>query len=319
MAEPVVAFDRIKVVYRGGVRALADVTVSFPPGVTGLVGINGAGKTTLIKVLLALVRPSSGTVRVLGDDIGNGRVRFRDRLGYVPEDDAYMVGQSGIDAVYFAARMAGLPRAEGLRRAHEILDFSGMQQERYRSIETYSTGMRQKVKFARAIVHDPDLLILDEPTSGLDPEERDAMLARITTLARRHGKSVIISTHILPDIERVCDHLVLLHRGKLLAAGSVRELLRSRERTWRVETATPSDEFDRAMRAEFGAAPRRLGPRSWRVQGGPPSFQNWRDLARRTGTALRTARRIDQRLEEFVVESILSADRRKNENPSDDD
>jgi ABC-2 type transport system ATP-binding protein len=202
----------------GQLMALDDVSFDIGAGVTGLLGPNGAGKTTLIKVLLGLVSFSSGTGEVLGFDLKRQPRAIRARVGYMPEDDCYIAGVTGIEMVQFAARLSGQPMIEGLRRAHEILDFSGVEQERYRKVDTYSTGMRQKLKFAQAIVHDPPFLILDEPTSGLDPEERQAMLNRISVLARRFGKAVLISTHILPDVQSVCDQVVILARGQMRLA-----------------------------------------------------------------------------------------------------
>ena len=152
-------------------RALDGIDLEISTGVTGLLGPNGAGKSTLIKLLMGLVKLTSGTGTVFGQRLGiDGRL-IRDNVGYMPEDDCYIPGMSGVEVVQFSACLAGLPGTEALRRAHEILDFCGMKQERYREIDTFSTGMRQKVKFAAAIVHDPGFLILDEPTSGLDPEE----------------------------------------------------------------------------------------------------------------------------------------------------
>lgn len=210
----------------GQLRALDSVTLAIGAGVTGLLGPNGSGKSTLIKALMGLVEVNSGEGQVLGLDLRRKSFAIRSRVGYMPEDDCYVAGLSGVAMVQFSARLAGLPATEGLRRAHEILDFCGMKQERYRTVETYSTGMRQKIKFAQAIVHDPPLLILDEPTSGLDPDERQNMLARIRGLSTKAGKTVLVSTHILPDVQAICDSLVILAKGRVRAAGSL-ELLRS--------------------------------------------------------------------------------------------
>ena len=155
-------------------RAFAGVDLEINSGITGLLGPNGAGKSTLIKVLLGLVKVTSGTGTVLGHRLGIEGRAIRNKVGYMPEDDCYIPGMTGVEVVQFSACLAGLPPVEALRRSHEILDFCGMQQERYRKIETFSTGMRQKVKFAASIVHDPEFLIFDEPTSGLDPEERES-------------------------------------------------------------------------------------------------------------------------------------------------
>ena len=196
-------------------RALDGVDLKINPGITGLLGPNGAGKSTLIKLIMGLVRVTSGTGTILGHPLGKKGRQIRSRVGYMPEDDSYIPGMSGVEVVQFSACLAGLPTTEALRRAHEILDFCGMKQERYREIDTFSTGMRQKIKFAAAIAHDPEFLILDEPTSGLDPEERDALLSRIKLLCEQNGKSVLISTHILPDVKAICDEIVILAEGRV--------------------------------------------------------------------------------------------------------
>lgn len=208
----------------GRVSALQKVSMTVGSGVTGLLGPNGAGKTTLIKVLLGLVRITSGTGRVLGFDLLREAQSIRENVGFMPEDDCFIAGLSGVEMVQFAARLSGYARLESLRRAHEILDFCGMEQERYREVDTYSTGMRQKVKFAQAIVHDPPLLILDEPTAGLDPDERVAMLHRIRTLSQQAGKAVIISTHILPDVRATCDLVVILAKGEVRVVDTLESL-----------------------------------------------------------------------------------------------
>jgi ABC-2 type transport system ATP-binding protein len=208
----------------GRVQALQGITMSIGSGVTGLLGPNGAGKTTLIKVLLGLVRVSSGNGSVLGFNLNSQARLIRQHVGFMPEDDCYIAGLSGVEMVQFAARLSGLPGVEALRRAHEILDFCGIEQERYRTVDTYSTGMRQKVKFAQSIVHDPPLLILDEPTAGLDPDERVSMLHRIGLLSRRSGKAVLISTHILPDVRAICDTVVIVAQGQVRVIDSLEKL-----------------------------------------------------------------------------------------------
>jgi ABC-2 type transport system ATP-binding protein len=211
---PIVRLEKIVKDY-GSYRALDAVTCDIGEGITGVLGPNGAGKSTLIKVLMGLVRITSGTGEVLGIRLGTDHRAIRAKIGYMAEDDCYIPGLTGVEMVQFAARLSGIPKVEALRRAHEILDFCGTEQERYREVDGYSTGMRQKLKFAQSIVHDPDLLILDEPTAGLDPEERDQMLSRIHVLSRRAGKAVLVSTHILPDVQQVCDSVVILARGKV--------------------------------------------------------------------------------------------------------
>jgi len=239
----------------GAFLALDDVSLTVGEGITGLLGPNGAGKSTLIKVLLGLVSTSSGEGHVLGHAIGKEATAIRCEVGYMPEDDCYMHGLSGIESVQVAARLSRLPRTEALRRGHEILDFCGMGQERYRPVETFSTGMRQKLRFAMAIVHDPELLILDEPTSGLDPEERETMLNRIRVLARQNGKAIIVCTHILPDVRVVCDHVVILSGGRVTLDQKLDDVHRSPDPSLTVRVHGSVDMFlecleGRQVRAE---------------------------------------------------------------------
>jgi ABC-2 type transport system ATP-binding protein len=217
-----------------GLRALDEVSFTVRPGITGLLGPNGAGKSTLIKLILGLVKLTGGSGEVLGFELGVKTGDIRARVGYMPEDDCYIPGLSGVELVQTMARLSGQPRIEGLRRSHEILDFCGIDQERYRDVATYSTGMRQKMKFAQAIVHDPPLLILDEPTAGLDPEERVIMLNRIRSLATRAGKSVLLCTHILPDVREVCQDVVILAAGKVRMAESLEVLSRPTDPSFRL-------------------------------------------------------------------------------------
>lgn len=212
--KPLIALQNITKDY-GSFRALDDVTLDIEGGIVGLLGPNGAGKSTLIKTILGMVSIQSGRGTVFGFEIGRDNLEIRRRIGYMPEDDCYVNGLTGVEMVQFSARLSGIPPTEALRRAHEILDFSGTAEERYRQVETYSMGMRQKLKFAQAIVHDPDLLIFDEPTAGLDPNERDILLRRIQSLHHDHGKAVLVSTHILPDVQTVCDRVVIMVDGRL--------------------------------------------------------------------------------------------------------
>lgn len=199
----------------GSTRVLHGVTLRIGPGVTGLLGPNGAGKSTLIKALLGLVRISSGEGEVLGHPIGRDMRPIRSLIGFMPEDECHIPGLTGVEALAFSARLWGMEKKEAFRRSHEILDVTGMGEERYRPTEQYSTGMKQRLKFAQALVHDPPLLILDEPTSGLDPEQRPGMLNRIRRLHERSGKAIVISTHILPDVQRTCDEVIILVRGQV--------------------------------------------------------------------------------------------------------
>ena len=212
--EPIIHLEGVTKDYRK-LRALEEVSLDIGHGITGLLGPNGAGKTTLIKVLLGLLPATSGSGQVLGYRLGADARSIRACVGYMPEDDCYIEGLPGVEMVRLGARLSGLPSLEALRRAHEILDFCGVDQERYRVVGTYSSGMRQKLKFAQAIAHDPPILILDEPTAGLDPEERQATLQRIRVLAREAGKAIVLSTHILPDVQDICDNVIILVTGRV--------------------------------------------------------------------------------------------------------
>ena len=210
----------------GSRQVLRDVSLDIGPGVTGLLGPNGSGKSTLIKSLMGLVRIESGSGSVLEFEWPGRAREIRDAVGYLPEDDCYVAGLQGVEAVQLAGRLSGLPSSEALRRAHEVLDFCDIGQERYRTVETYSTGMRQKLKFAQTLVHDPELIILDEPTTGLDPTQRDALLNRVNVLAKQFGKTILVSTHILPDVRQVCDAVVILVNGQIRVTSSLAELSR---------------------------------------------------------------------------------------------
>jgi ABC-2 type transport system ATP-binding protein len=250
----------------GKFRALDDVNLTVGDGVTGLLGPNGAGKSTLIKVLLGLVRTTSGSGHVLGYPLGRKATEIRTEIGYMPEDDCYVHGLSGIETVQLVAELSRIPRTEALRRGHEILDFCGMGQERYRHVETFSTGMRQKLRFAMAIVHDPRLLILDEPTSGLDPEEREAMLNRIRILSRQFHKAVILCTHILPDVQVVCDDVAILSHGTVRLRGGLQELCELRDPSLTVQLSGDTDVFITALQRD-GVRAESMSPRNVRVFG----------------------------------------------------
>lgn len=208
-----------------GVTALDDVSLSIPAGRTALLGPNGAGKSTLIKCLLGLVRATSGRIEVLGADPQRDPLTVRARVGYMPEDDAHLPDMTAVELCAYGAELAGLPRAEAVERAHAALFYVGLDDKRYLPVEGYSTGLRQRTKLAAAIVHDPDILFLDEPTNGLDPHAREEMLSLIVDIKQRRGCDIVLSTHILADVERVCDHVVVLGGGKVLADCPLRELL----------------------------------------------------------------------------------------------
>src|SRR6187397_2247267 len=204
--------------YPRGVIALDGLTLELEPGIIGLVGANGAGKSTLIKILLGLLPPTSGQATVMDLDVGTEGTTIRQFVGYMPEYDCLPPDTSATDFVTHMARMSGLPKAAARERTAEVLRHVGLLEERYRLIEGYSTGMKQRVKFAQALVHGPRLLLLDEPTNGLDPTGRDEMLELIRRTGREFGIAIIVASHLLGEIERVSDYLVAIDAGRLLRA-----------------------------------------------------------------------------------------------------
>lgn len=232
---------RLQAIWRyGDICALDGVTLEIGGGITGLLGPNGAGKSTLIKALLGLVETTEGIGEVLEFQLGRDTQEIRQRVGYMPEDDCYIPGLTGVEMLKFMVRLSGHPAIEGIRRSHEILDYCGAGQERYRDVATYSAGMRQKLKFAQAIVHDPPLLILDEPTAGLDPDEREAMLGSIRSLSTDIGKTVLISTHILPDVQAICDQVVIMVQGRIRVVERLEVLNRPQHPALQVRTVGES-------------------------------------------------------------------------------
>ncbi len=221
--------------FYGDVCALDGIDLSLEQGVVGLVGQNGAGKSTMMQILLGLIQPTHGFATVLGHEVRWAGVKLRGRVGYMPERDSIVRGLNGMEYVALAGELSGMARRQALRRSHETLSYLQMEDARYRKLDQYSVGMIQKIKLAATLVHDPDLLLLDEPTSGLDPDGRAAMLALIGALAARPGKSLMLSSHLLGDIEQVCSSAVILNQGRIVAAGPLDELRSKRQRCYHLQ------------------------------------------------------------------------------------
>ena len=220
---PVAVLDRVGVRY-GAQWALSDVSATFPEGAVGLLGPNGAGKSTMLKALLGLIKPDNGRISVLDLDVKTVPLEIRARVGYMPESDAQIPGMSAVSFVAYCGQLSGLPAADAMQRAHEVLYYVGLGEARYRNVETYSTGMKQRIKLAQALVHDPDLLLLDEPTNGMDPKGRDDMLALVRDIAHNKHISLILSSHVMPDVESVCDSVVVMNRGQVVMQGPIASL-----------------------------------------------------------------------------------------------
>jgi ABC-2 type transport system ATP-binding protein len=212
------------VVKFGNVTALDHFSIDILKGTVGLLGPNGAGKSTFIKTVLGLVEPLGGQVTVAGLDARTSMAAIRDRIGYMPEHDCLIDTMTAIELVSYMGRLSGMSKCDAIPRSHEMLDFVGVGEERYRPIGTYSTGMKQRVKLAQAIVHDPDILFLDEPTNGMDPLGREEMLELVGRIAAS-DKTILVSSHILQDVEKVCRDVVVITGGRAVAQGNIDQLL----------------------------------------------------------------------------------------------
>jgi ABC-2 type transport system ATP-binding protein len=267
----IIETDRLGKTY-GSQRALTDVTVQVPPGTVGLLGPNGAGKSTFIKCLLNLENPTTGTARVLGRDIRASNRASREKVGYSPEQDCHISGMAGCEYVTYCGQLSGMPMRVARQRTHEILDLVGMGQERYRPVDTYSTGMRQRVKLAQALVHDPQVVFLDEPTNGLDPSGREHILKLIGALWSDLGISVVMSSHLLRDIERVCDRVIIIGQGRLLEHDTIEALKNRHRRIVEIAPASDKDRFITVLRGA-GASVCQLANGKLRVESATDSIE----------------------------------------------
>src|SRR5687767_5777525 len=246
---PVVQADNLSVRY-GKNFALNDVTAVFPQGAVGLLGPNGAGKSTLLKSLLGFLVPVKGSMRVLGLDVASAALEIRERIGYMPESDAHIPGMNAVSFVAYCGQLSGLPATDAMQRAHEVLYYVGLGEARYRNVETYSTGMKQRIKLAQALVHDPDLLLLDEPTNGMDPKGRDDMLALVRDIAHNKKISLILSSHVMPDVDSVCDSVIVMNRGQVVMQGPIASLKKPAGHIFEVRVKGDREAFVERLRTQ---------------------------------------------------------------------
>src|SRR5438552_15997216 len=270
---PVATINNLTVQY-GTKTAIRDVSVEVPEGCLGRLGPNGAGKRTLIKTLLGFVSPAQGGGTVLGLNVASQGLKIRQRIGLMPEIDCHIPGMNAVTFVAYAGELCGMPGSQAMRRAHETLEYCGLGEARYRNIETYSTGMKQRVKLAQAIVHGPKLLFLYEPTNGLDPDGRDHMLNLVRDISHGKGVNVIVSSHLLPDIERVCDYVIVMRNGRIATQGEVATLRATKGIQMDVELYMPSPAFVEAIRKRGAEVVQQTGNR-YRLE----LFANRPDLA----------------------------------------
>ena len=293
----------------GSFEALRDVTLRLPPGRVGLLGPNGAGKSTLLKILMGLLPPTSGSGRILDQPLGENESEenwaLRRLIGFMPEADALVPGLRGVEYVSLAGELYGMPRRQAQRRAHEVLTYLELEEARYRRVEEYSTGMKQRVKLAQALVHDPPVLLLDEPTSGLDPAGRDAMLRLLLELGRDYGKSLILSTHLLGDVEAVCERVVILFNGQVRGQGTVEELCARRQDRYRLQIqgdptgfrAELSLEGVQVLHDNNRGELRVAAPSGWATRA-------FFTLAENTGVVVRALQPDDETLEELFLRTV---------------
>jgi ABC-2 type transport system ATP-binding protein len=233
----------------GSVVALDNLSVTAPAGAIGLLGPNGSGKTTMIRALLGLTRVDRGSGQVLGMDFRHRQLDIRRAVGFVPEDECLFPHVVGVEFVTYAGELVGMSTKDAMQRSHEVLDYVGLGEARYRKVETYSTGMKQRLKLASAIVHDPQLLILDEPTNGMDPRGREDLLELAQDLVRNKEMSLLFSSHLLPDVESVCDEIIVLGKGKLLTEGNIQQLKQLHNRSFEVRLKADARPFAERLSA----------------------------------------------------------------------
>ncbi len=281
----------------GAVAALGPLDLRIDGGCVALLGPNGAGKSTLMRLMLGLARPQAGTITVLGSAPG---AELRRRLGYSPEGDAQFPGLSGVESVTYAGQLCGMPRNDAIQRSHQVLDYVGLADERYRPASTYSSGMRQRLKLAQAIVHDPEALVLDEPTEGVDPEARRDLLDLIRDLAGNHGVHVLMSTHLLPDVEAVADQAIVMDRGQVVSRGSLADLKAAGKQGYMVRVNRDSEGFVDRLTAQGLTVEARRG--HLQVEGADPAriFQE----AQAAGVVVRHLAPLEMTLQEAFQQAI---------------
>jgi ABC-2 type transport system ATP-binding protein len=286
----------------GSIIALDALDLRIPNAAVGLLGANGAGKSTLIKGLLGLLRPTSGTAHVLGTNVSDNAVAVRERVGYMPESDTLPMDVTAADFVGHMAEMSGLPSKHARQRANDVLYQVGLDEERYRLIRGFSTGMKQRVKLAQAIVHDPELVFLDEPTNGMDPQGRDDMLALINRIHNNLGITVILSSHILGDVERVCDYVVMLDAGRLVVSDSVETL---RKGGTDIQVRIDGDQAEFASRLQSQQISAEVSGHDILVaHDSEEVYDAIRDIAADLGVPLRMLKTRERSLEDVYIQTV---------------
>jgi ABC-2 type transport system ATP-binding protein len=299
MSNPALSAQNLSKHYNG-VPALDGLNLDIPQGNIGLLGENGAGKSTFIKLSLGLIRPTSGTASVLGLPVSRQSLEIRRLVGYMPEDDCLPPDMSALDFSVRMGMLSGLPRENALQRAYDVLHLVGLGEERYRNMGGYSVGMKQRAKLAQALVHDPKLVLLDEPTSGLDPAGRDEMLELIKDIRDKMGISLLLSTHLLLDVERVCDHVVIIRAGKVVSNGPLSNLLQETSEGLQVRVVGDVDRFVNALK-QAGVAAQEFGGELLLQAEGDAIYDIVLETAVATGVQLRKLEVKGRSLEEHFI------------------
>ena len=231
----------------GTTTALDNLSLEVQGGAVGLLGPNGAGKSTLLKTLLGFVQPNQGTAAVFGLDVQTDPLEIRKQIGYMPEDECLIQGMNAVQLVSYAGELCGMPKRDALQRAHEVLYYVGLDEERYRTIDGYSVGMKQRVKLAQALAHDPKLLLLDEPTNGMDTSGREEMLELVKDIATDKGINVILSSHLLPDVEFACQEIIALSHGSVAIQGQIETLKENKGQLFDLKIVGDSESYIAAL------------------------------------------------------------------------
>lgn len=275
-------------------------------GAIGLLGPNGAGKSTLIKMLLGFINPSKGKAKVFDLDVQTEHLVIRQQVGYVPEDDCLIPQMTAIQLVAYAGELCGMPARDAIQRAHEVLYYVGLDEERYRTVSGYSAGMRQRVKLAQALVHDPKLLLLDEPTNGMDTSGREEMLTLVKDIAVDKGIDVILSSHLLPDVESTCHYVIALSHGSLVISGEIESLRKNQGQAFDLKIVGDRDAYVAALsRLPYDTELRADG--RVRVTSTTKDHTDGRfffNLAHETGVQLRQLREVEHSLEDVFADAM---------------
>lgn len=292
------------VVRYGALTALDGVSLDVTSGAVGLLGPNGAGKSTLIRTLLGFLRADSGTAQVFGLDMPANALEVRARVGYMPERDVISRKVSAVSFLTYCGCLCGMKRPDAMERAHEVLNYVGLGESRYRKMQTYSTGMCQRVKFGQALVHDPKLLLLDEPTNGLDPEGRVEMLELIRELVHKRGVTVLLSSHLLPDVEHVCDRVAVIHQGRLAREGAIAELTLLQDGLFELRVRDNKAGFLEALERAGCTVHDRQDGNLLVAKPEKLAIRAFFETARAQGTQIRHFKPVRHRLEEVFMEAI---------------